>query len=101
MTINELINAIETDSSLIILDVRMPEELTGPLGKIDNVINIPVQQLEKRIGELEIYKDRTIAVICRSGVRSASAQRFLAGMGFNAYNVEGGMVQFRIDEKQA
>jgi rhodanese-related sulfurtransferase len=101
MTISELKNSIKTDPSLLILDVRMPEELIGPLGKIEKVVNIPLQQLEKRIGELDIYKDRTIAVICRSGVRSSSAQRFLAGMGFNAYNVEGGMVQFRIDEKQA
>ena len=95
MTINELKIAIESDISLLIIDVRMPKELTGPLGKIGSVMNIPVQELEKRIGELDGYKERNIAVICKSGIRSAFAQKILAGYGFNAKNVEGGMEQFR------
>jgi rhodanese-related sulfurtransferase len=99
MSVNELKNAIQSDSTLLILDVRLPEELIGPLGKIDNVVNIPVQQLENRIGELEKYKDRNIAVICRSGHRSAYAQRILIDHGFKAKNVEGGMVEYRKNEK--
>jgi rhodanese-related sulfurtransferase len=99
MSVDELKNAMKVDPLLLILDVRMPEELIGPLGKIDNVVNIPVQQLEKRIGELDNYKNRNIAVVCRSGVRSVIAQNILAGYGFKAINVEGGMEQFMLHSK--
>ncbi len=95
MSVEELKYAIINDPSLLILDVRMPEELMGPLGKIENVVNIPVQQLEERIGELGIYKNRNIAVICRSGIRSAVAENILNGNGFTSKNVEGGMLLFR------
>lgn len=98
MSVTELKEAVKTDSSLVILDVRTPAELTGPLGKIDGVINIPVQELEDRLGELEIYKDKNIAVICRSGNRSGVAQKILTKHGFNAKNVLGGMIDYRKSE---
>jgi len=86
---------LESDSSLIILDVRMPEELNGPLGKLDGAINIPVQELESRLPELEKFKDREITVICRTGRRSATATDILIQNGFKAKNVLGGMVEYR------
>jgi rhodanese-related sulfurtransferase len=96
ITVNNLKQRIKTDSSLIILDVRTPAELEGPLGEIEGVVNIPVEQLENRIGELEKYKDREIAVICRAGHRSLKGTRILLSHGFrNVENVEGGMEVFR------
>src|SRR3989339_882036 len=95
MTVEQLKQLIENDSTLIILDVRNPAELDGPLGKIDNVINIPIQELESRIGELRKYKDKEIAVICRSGNRSNTGMRILRENGFNAKNVLGGMIEYR------
>lgn len=91
---------MKLDSSLVILDVRNPFELEQYLGHIDGVINIPVQELEKRIGELEEYKDKEIAVICRSGRRSLSATNLLIEYGFNAKNVEGGMLKYRAEENK-
>jgi rhodanese-related sulfurtransferase len=85
---------MEKDSNLVILDVRTPSELTGPLGKIDNVINIPVQVLSNRISELENYKNNNIAVICRSGNRSVFATKLLIENGFKAKNVIGGMISY-------
>ncbi len=98
MTVIQFKEAIKNDSSLIILDVRTPAELNGPLGKIDGVINIPVQELEQRIGELTQYKNKNIAVICRSGNRSRTAQQILNRQGFKAKNVSGGMIDFRQSE---
>ena len=95
MTVQDLKKLIMEDSTLVILDVRTPAELVGPLGKIDNVINIPIQQLENRIGELEKYKDKEIAVICRSGNRSNTGTKILREKGFNAKNVLGGMIEYR------
>ena len=95
ITVQDLKQIMKQDSSLVILDVRTPPELVGPLGKIDNVINIPIQQLESRIDELEKYKDQEIAVICRSGNRSNTGTKILREKGFNAKNVLGGMIEYR------
>jgi len=86
---------LKTEKDLIVLDVRTPEELAGPLGKIDNVINIPIQNLEQRIDELKSYKDKEIVVICRTQNRSAVAANILLKNGYNAKYVLGGMVEFR------
>ncbi len=94
ITVNELQHLIQTDSNLVILDVRTPEELNGPLGHINGVINIPVQELDKRTGELKNYKKDKIYVICRSGHRSAIATKILTQKGFNAINVLGGMINY-------
>jgi len=83
------------DSNLVILDVRTVAELEGDLGQIPNVINIPLQQLSERIGELEKYKKNKIAVICRSGNRSRRATKMLTENGYNAINVTGGMIEWR------
>ena len=91
ITVTQLKEQIKNDSNLVILDVRTKEELTGKLPKIESAINIPLQQLEKRIYELEPYRDRKIAVICRSGQRSSSAYIILKKYGYNVENVLGGM----------
>ncbi len=94
----ELKKQMKENPDLIILDVRTPEELSGPLGKIDGVINIPVQELEKRVNELDKYKDKDIAVICRTGHRSVIGTEILLKHGFTkAKNVEGGMTAYRAE----
>lgn len=100
ITVEQLKNEIASDSNLVILDVRTPAELEGSLGKIEGVINIPIQELENRIDELEKYKDRNIAVICRTGRRSAIGTDILIKNGFNAKNVLGGMKDLRQSEKE-
>lgn len=95
ISVNELNNEIKTDSTLVILDVRTPEELKGQLGYIDGVINIPVQQLESRISEVEKFKNKNIAVICRTGHRSSMAQKILSKHGIKSKNVTGGMTAYR------
>ncbi|MCW8811627.1 MAG: rhodanese-like domain-containing protein, partial [Ignavibacteriaceae bacterium] len=93
--VDQLHDKIINDSTLVILDVRTPEELTGPLGKLDDVINIPLQELESRLSELEKFRNQEIDVICKIGKRSAAATDFLLQNGFNAVNVLGGMVEYR------
>lgn len=95
MTAADLKSSMKKDTSLIILDVRTPAELKGPLGQIDGVVNIPVQELEARIDELDKYKTKNIAVICRTGHRSGIAQEILAKHGIKSKNVRGGMTAYR------
>lgn len=99
MTIGELKSKLQNDSNLVVLDVRTPEELEGSLGKIDGVVNIPIQELEKRINELNQFKGKEIAVICRSGVRSQKGTMILNKNGFKAKNVVGGMLEYRRNGK--
>lgn len=100
ITVDQLREKISADTNLVLLDVRTPPELEDQkLGHIDGVINIPVQELKSRVNELDTYKDQKIYVICRSGHRSGIATNFLLKEGFNAINVEGGMIQYRATEK--
>jgi rhodanese-related sulfurtransferase len=70
-----------------LLDVREPEEWTA--GHAPGALHIPMGQLSAR--STEIPRDETVYVICRSGVRSARAAQALAGAGWQAINVAGGM----------
>lgn len=99
ISVTDLRFKMKNDSSLVILDVRNPEELSGPLGKLDNVINIPVQELADRLNELEKYRNSKIEVICRTGRRSGIATELLIENGYDARNVIGGMVEFRRSEQ--
>ncbi|MGB5849919.1 MAG: rhodanese-like domain-containing protein [Ignavibacteriaceae bacterium] len=101
VTVDQLREMIRNDSSLVLLDVRNPNELEDKsLGHIDGVLNIPLPELEKRLEELDEFKDNDIAVICRSGRRSGIATDLLIKNGFNAVNVLGGMVQYRATENK-
>jgi rhodanese-related sulfurtransferase len=95
MSVAELKEKLQSDSTIVLLDVRTPAELESSLGKIDGVMNIPLHELEVRLNELEAYKDYQIAVICKIGIRSARATEILTKNGFNAKNVLGGMTEYR------
>ncbi|MFH1706816.1 MAG: rhodanese-like domain-containing protein [Planctomycetota bacterium] len=77
----------------ILLDVREAGELTGELGHIDGVTNIPVGDLVRRLKELDKFKDREIITVCRSGGRAGTAARILIQAGFKRVLVmTGGMM---------
>ena len=78
-----------------VLDVRTEAECYGPLGHIDGAILIPIDELSLRINELEDMKDRDIYVVCRSGNRSNVGKNILRENGFNAINVDGGMLAWK------
>ncbi len=82
--------------NVIFLDVRSPAEFNGTandkFGAIKNAINIPVQELETRLGELEKYKDKEIVVYCSHSHRSPRASYMLTQNGFkHITNMLGGM----------
>lgn len=80
----------------ILIDVREKEELTGRLGHIDGIINIPVGEITHRLDELEQYKNKEIIFICRSGARATTAAQILLLAGFKDVKVlEGGMIEVR------
>ena len=68
------------DPSLLVLDVRTPEEYAA--GHLPGAINIPHGDLAGRIGELGQARDRDIVVYCRSGARAGKALDVLGEAGF-------------------
>ncbi len=94
ISVDEFINLIQKNKNIVILDVRTPAELSGPLGKIETAINIPIQELPDRIKELEPYRDKQIYVICRTQNRSFASSQFLNKNGFKTIYVTGGMSEY-------
>ena len=77
---------LQQNENITRLDTRTPMEFSR--GHVDGFINIPVDELRERIGELQNIKP--VYVICQSGLRSYIATRILIGNGFDAYNFAGG-----------
>jgi rhodanese-related sulfurtransferase len=87
---------IAADTTLLLLDVRTPAEWNDRFGHLDGSIQIPIDQLAGRLGELERWKDRTIITVCTVGQRSGLAARLLAERGFrDARNLRGGLQAWR------
>lgn len=87
---------IYSDPTAYILDVRTPEEYTqGHLQGahlLDWLDNITFKQ-----GAKKLDKSKTIYVYCRSGARSAEAAQYLASLGYNAVDMEGGILRWISD----
>ena len=82
----EEISALRERDDVILLDTRTPFEYDR--GAAEGFINIPLDDLRARIGELD--KNKKIYVMCQSGLRSYLAARILVLNGFEAYNFAGG-----------
>ncbi len=75
----------------LIVDVRTPEEHEA--GTIPGAVNIPVDTLRERLGELP--REKEIVVFCRVGLRAYLAYRILVQNGFGAVrNLSGGWLTY-------
>jgi rhodanese-related sulfurtransferase len=81
-----------TDQRPFILDVRTPQEFSA--GHITGAVNIPVDELRPRLGE--IPRGKAIAVYCQVGQRGYLATRVLLHAGFPAVNIGGGYKTFQL-----
>ena len=82
------------DSDVVVLDVRTAEEFVD--GHLAGAVNIDYKQsdfVEQAVTKLP--KERTIAVYCRSGRRSAGAAELLAKEGYRLVNLKGGIIAWQ------
>lgn len=93
ITAKEARTMLQKDTSIVLLDVRSPGEHMEE--RIADKPLMPLQYVESRIAQLEPYKNRKIIVYCRSGNRSGLAVEILREYGFNAFNMEGGIIQWK------
>jgi NADPH-dependent 2,4-dienoyl-CoA reductase/sulfur reductase-like enzyme/rhodanese-related sulfurtransferase len=76
-------------NSLIVVDVRTPEEFE--YGAYPDSINIPLDELMTRYKELGNNVSREIVVYCATGARSAYAQQVLMNLGYKNVKNGGGI----------
>ncbi len=85
----------EDKDSVVLLDVRTPPEHFQV--RIPNSEFIPLDELRFRYKDLP--KDKKYIVYCRSGERSAFATYFLRHMGYEAYNLAGGIIAWPYEKE--
>ncbi len=93
----EEVDTLPRDGSVTLLDVRSEEDFAH--GHIDDFINIPLDELRRRLSELPI--DKPVYVICFRGQSSYMACRILAGHGFDCFNFTGGFGHYDTFRKES
>ncbi|MGQ0732440.1 MAG: molybdopterin-synthase adenylyltransferase MoeB [Acidobacteriota bacterium] len=89
MTALDLKARLDRGESLVIVDVREPQEYQ--INRIPGSVLIPLGELPQRYEELD--PDAAIVCQCKSGMRSAKATGFLRSIGFkNVRNLAGGIL---------
>lgn len=81
----------------MLVDVRDELELEG--GTIAGAVNIPLDSLRERAGELD--KNKEIIVFCAVGLRGYVAARMLMQKGFRVRNLTGGIKMYDMGKYQA
>lgn len=87
---SELSEKLKSEKRPFVVDVRQPEEYRA--GHISGAKLIPLGELSQRLKELP--KDKEIVCICASGSRSRSATKTLVREGYDAVNMNGGMMSW-------
>jgi len=73
-----------------LIDVRSPHEFD--LGSLPGAVNIPVDELRERRGEIDA---RPVIVFCQVGQRGHVATQLLSQWGVNVRNLDGGYATWR------
>ncbi len=83
-----------SDPLFVVVDVRPFGEFRA--GRVRGAVSIPVDELEKRIGELP--REAEIAVYCRGPYSTISreAVSILKGHGFNVKRLEAGLPEWKV-----
>jgi len=78
------------DQDAVMIDVREVGEYRD--GHLPNARNLPLGNIDDRIKELKVPKNRPIIVYCRTGNRAGGAQSALKKNGFeNVHLLAGGL----------
>jgi rhodanese-related sulfurtransferase len=90
-----LATRLDTTPAPLVLDVRGPDEFSGPLGHIAGATNIPLNQLPAQLPGLA-RGARPVVVVCKTDRRSSMAAHQLQEAGVPSVSVlRGGMEQWR------
>jgi rhodanese-related sulfurtransferase len=93
MKAGELFRAMGSGEPFHLVDVRSPAEFAR--GHLAGAVNVPVTSLGARLPSLGLDRSRPVVAICLSAHRSPPAVRLLARAGYDARQLEGGMLAWR------
>lgn len=65
---------------VLVIDVRTPKEFEAD--HIPGSVNIPLDELERKVSEMKLAKDTTIVTVCEHGGRSSNAAMELQKLGY-------------------
>jgi len=92
MDIQTLRQKLDAAEDTLLLDVRTAEDYVGEQGHVKGSVLIPVEELDKRLTEIEDFQEKTVMTICRTDRRSAKAAQILSKHGFaDVHVVRNGM----------
>jgi len=77
----------------LLLDVR--EDAEWGAGHAPDALHVSLSEVPDRLEQLP--RNRVVVCVCRSGARSARAANYLLEHGFEAVNLEGGMISWHTD----
>jgi rhodanese-related sulfurtransferase len=78
----KLYDELGQGKKVLVLDVRTPKEFAQ--GHIPGAVNIPAEELSRRIPELKLSPDTVIVTVCEHGGRSSRASLELKRLGFKS-----------------
>jgi uncharacterized membrane protein YdjX (TVP38/TMEM64 family)/rhodanese-related sulfurtransferase len=91
----ELAAGLHEAGSTAVVDVRGPDEFTGPLGHIREARNLPIGDLPQRLNELGLLRNKRVVLVCHTDKRSAKAAAILSEAGFpDVLVLRGGMLRW-------
>ncbi|MDO8438052.1 MAG: rhodanese-like domain-containing protein [Nitrosomonadaceae bacterium] len=80
ITAAELSQRLQEPRAPVVLDVRTPGEYLS--GHINGALNVPHDELERRLGEIPGDISSEIVVYCQSGRRAGVAEKILVEKGY-------------------
>lgn len=93
----DLNDAIKANEDISILDVRTEGEYSKE--KIQNSINLPVDQISRKIENAIPDKNKKIYVYCLSGSRSVFAVDTMIKLGYkNVFDIKNGLLSWRMNQ---
>ncbi len=93
----EVYDDLQSKKKVALVDVRTAQEYSR--GSITESINIPLQELSKKIESVIPDKERVVYVNCLSGSRSIVAVNQLIKMGYkNVFSMKSGILAWRMKQ---
>lgn len=86
------VTVADLPTDAVLLDCREDEEWHA--GHIDGAVHLPMNEIPNRLsdGHEALSPDRRIVVVCKMGGRSAHVAGWLNRNGYDAVNLDGGML---------
>ena len=95
MDVEVLKQKLDDGEDVLLLDVRTTEDYVGEQGHIKGSVLIPVEELEKRLSEIDTFQEKTVIIISRADRLSVTAAQILVKHGFaDVHVVKQGMTDW-------